>query len=465
MIANVVVERAPIGPYSSSVVMVCGVRRGHKLLGVQADAQPLRILVYPHAMHVGGSQLNAIELAAAVRDLGHDVTVIGDEGPLVDRVHALGLEHLPVPGKRRRPSPGVALRLRALIRRRGFDVVHGYEWPPGLEAAAACFPGGRSAAVCTVMSMAVAPFLPASAPLVVGTRALMEHTAATRRGPVYLIEPPVDVEDNAPGHPVAEFRARYGLDEERHGERRPLDIGVVCRLVPELKLEGILTAIDVVGRLARDRPVRLVVAGDGPARETVERRAAQSNAYAGRRAIVLTGQLLDPRPAYAAADVMLGMGGSALRALAFGRPLVVQGEHGFWELLTPTSSELFLSQGWYGVGDGTGGADRLTAILSRLLDDRALRETLGTYGRDLAVERFSLTRAAKLQEEIYRRAVAGRRPRPASGAVEGFSSAVGLVAHKVRMRAERLRGTAARDDFNAAKAAAAPLRQQKAQSR
>jgi hypothetical protein len=33
------------------------------------------------------------------------------------------------------------------------------------------------------------------------------------------------------------------------------------------------------------------------------------------------------------------------------------------------------------------------------------------------------------------------------------------------MRAERLRGTAARDDFNAAKAAAAPLRQQKAQSR
>jgi glycosyltransferase involved in cell wall biosynthesis len=398
---------------------------------------------------VGGSQLNAIELAAAVRDLGHEVAVLGEPGPLVDRVRAMDLEYLPVPADRRRPSLAVASRLRGLIRSRRLDIVHGYEWPPGLEATAAAFARGGAAAVCTVMSMAVAPFLPASLPLVVGTQELRDRTARGRVGPVYLIEPPVDVVLNAPGHPVAEFRDRFGLHgRDAQPPMRMFDLVMVCRLVPELKLEGILTAIDVVGELARQRPVRLTIVGDGPAASTVRERAEAANARAGRRVVVLTGQLDDPRPAYAAADAVLGMGGSALRGLAFGRPLVVQGEQGFWELLTPQSCETFLHQGWYGLGDGGDGRDRLRAILHRLMDDEALCRSLGEYGRDLAVTRFSLQRAATVQEDIYRRALA-QAPSVVGDAAQGARAAIGLAGYKVHRRYQRLRGTAARDDFNA----------------
>ena len=35
----------------------------------------MRVLVYPHAMEIGGSQLNAVETGAALRDRGHEVTV------------------------------------------------------------------------------------------------------------------------------------------------------------------------------------------------------------------------------------------------------------------------------------------------------------------------------------------------------------------------------------------------------
>ncbi|MDF2491460.1 MAG: glycosyltransferase, partial [Microbacterium sp.] len=69
--------------------------------------------------------------------------------------------------------------------------------------------------------------------------------------------------------------------------------------------------------------------GDGPARAEIEQRAAAVNAECGEGTVVVTGNLDDPRPAYAAADIALGMGGSALRALAYGAPLIVQGEHGF----------------------------------------------------------------------------------------------------------------------------------------
>ena len=50
---------------------------------------------------------------------------------------------------------------------------------------------------------------------------------------------------------------------------------------------------------------------------------------AGRQVVLLTGEIADPRPAYAAADVVVGQGGSALRGMAFGKPLVVVGEGRF----------------------------------------------------------------------------------------------------------------------------------------
>jgi glycosyltransferase involved in cell wall biosynthesis len=395
----------------------------------------VKILVYPHAMEIGGSQLNAIELAAAVRDIGHEVAVIAEPGPLAERLSSLGLEHLALDAGRRRPSPATVRLLRRLISERGYDIVHGYEWPPGIEAFYAA--GRRAAAVCTVMSMSVAPFLPASLPLVVGTYELRERTAGRRSGPVHLIEPPIDVDDNAPGHPAEEFRDRFGLDEDH------FDVVIVGRLVRELKLEGVLTAIKVVGELGRELPIRLVIVGDGPARAVVETRATEVNAALGRRAVVLTGQLDDPRPAYAAASVSLAMGGSALRALAFGRPLIVQGERGFFELLTPESCDVFLRQGWYGLGDGDG-AVRLAKILRELAAGPDRVAELGAYGRHLVVERFGLRRAARLQEQIYRDALASRAP-----AGELVSTAGRVLSYKIRRRYQRLLGTAARDDFNA----------------
>jgi hypothetical protein len=36
----------------------------------------VKVLVYPHVMEIGGSQLNAIEIAAAVRNRGHEVVIV-----------------------------------------------------------------------------------------------------------------------------------------------------------------------------------------------------------------------------------------------------------------------------------------------------------------------------------------------------------------------------------------------------
>jgi glycosyltransferase involved in cell wall biosynthesis len=409
----------------------------------------MRVLVYPHTMVLSGA-LNAIELAAAVRDRGHDVIVMSRPGPLVEAVLRLGLEHVPLDPKARRvPSPRAAAQVGRVARHRGIDVVNAWEWPSAVEA----FAGARLRlgvpVVCTVMSMSVASFIPRTLPLIVGTEEIARRAVEAGHGSVTLIEPPVDVEANAPDYDPGSFRTEFGLDAT------PLLV-VICRLAHELKLEGLLAACDAVGELAVGGvKVQLAVAGDGPARPEVEEAAADANTRAGRKVVILTGELRDPRSAYAAANVVLGMGGSALRGMAFGKPLVVQGERGFWELATPESAPTFLRQGWYGVGpygDGrAAGALRLGKILRQLLDDTGAQARLGDYGRRLVLERFSLERAGGLQEEVYAAAIeAADRPSPLHLTADAMRTGVGVLRHQGMRKWRRWRGKpVARDDSNA----------------
>ena len=89
----------------------------------------MRILVYPHDLNMGGSQTNAIELAAAVKSLGHESIVYGRRGSLCARIDELGLEFVEAPEPGRRPSLRIARDLRRLVRERGIDISNEYPKP------------------------------------------------------------------------------------------------------------------------------------------------------------------------------------------------------------------------------------------------------------------------------------------------------------------------------------------------
>ncbi|WP_020668516.1 glycosyltransferase [Amycolatopsis nigrescens] len=406
----------------------------------------MRILVYPHAMEIGGSQLNAVQLAGAIAARGHHVVVLSEPGPLVDLISDLGLEHVEIPLSRRRPSPEVIGTLGRVVRERGIHLVHGYEWPPVVEALFGPGLRHRTAVLGTVMSMSVVPFFPKTVPLIVGTEQIRAAALAAGHRRVTLLEPPVDTDaDDSALSDGAGFRREHGIAPDE------VLIAMVCRLVPELKLEGLLAACDAVGALAEaGRPVRLAIVGDGRSRPEVAERAARANALAGREAVLLTGEVADPRPAYAATDVLVGQGGSALRGMAFGCPLVVVGEQGFSEQLTPESTPLFLRQGWYGVGAGSlgTGVPALRLALERLVDSAATRRELGTYARRLVHERFSLHRAAELQEREYLTAVAERVPLGPL-LTDLARTGAGVLTSTARRKYQRRRGTLATDDANA----------------
>ena len=111
--------------------------------------------------------------------------------------------------------------------------------------------------------------------------------------------------------------------------------------------------------------------------------------------------MADPRPAYAAADIMLGMGGSAARALAFGKPLVVQGEAGWSSLFEPSSAETLAHSSYWSPDAVPNPAARLAATIAPLLRDSERRTELGRFGRAFAEEHFALTAMADRLIDFY----------------------------------------------------------------
>jgi glycosyltransferase involved in cell wall biosynthesis len=210
------------------------------------------------------------------------------------------------------------------------------------------------------------------------------------------MEPPVDTERDNPAIDGSSFREMNGVSDNE------LLVVTVSRLALDLKLDALVRAIDAADLLAEHFPLKLILVGDGPSREALTARAHAVNLRHGRKVIGLPGSERDPRAAYAAADLVIGMGSSALRALAIGRPVVVQGQQGFSEIFEPATLPLFLEQGFYGVAEGPAGAARLASQIEGLLRDRERMEELGHFGRQVVAERFSLKRAVDLQLEIYR---------------------------------------------------------------
>jgi hypothetical protein len=94
----------------------------------------LRVLVYPHELTIGGSQINAIDLAAGVAAAGHDVIIYGIPGPLVDYIEERGLRFLPARRLKYRPAPSRIAQLATIALREKVDLIHAYEWPPCLDA-------------------------------------------------------------------------------------------------------------------------------------------------------------------------------------------------------------------------------------------------------------------------------------------------------------------------------------------
>jgi glycosyltransferase involved in cell wall biosynthesis len=144
--------------------------------------------------------------------------------------------------------------------------------------------------------------------------------------------------------------------------------------------------------LAHVADATLVIAGDGPDMRTVRARVAERD-LAGR--VFVLGHRSDSDRLIAASDVLVlpsrseGMSNVALQALALGKPVV-----GF---AIPGVDELVGDGRVAPAGDFAAFATHLGAVLS----SAALRDDLGSTGRELVRTRYSIDEVAGQYGQLY----------------------------------------------------------------
>lgn len=366
----------------------------------------MKILVHTHQLIMSGTVINAIELAAALRNRhGHDVVLFGSPGPLSKLVEQHRLRYIPAPAARFHPTPALIRELRNVVRLEQPDLIHAWDWWQCIDAyCAAHVPMGMPLLV-TDMTMVVTRVLPKTLPTTFGTPELVDRARATGRQRVDYLPPPVDTVLNAPTvSGGAAFRAALGITEDQ------TVLVTVSRLASSLKGDSLLRTVSAMREIGRSAGVVLVLVGDGLLRPRLEALARKVNTELGRTAVIFAGELLDPRPAYAGADIVVGMGSSALRGMAFAKPVIVVGDDGFASQFNPETADWFLYRGMYGVGVGRPSAADLTQALGTLLQRPDQRARLGIFSRDFVDRHFSLEATSQRLHSLVLSAVDHRSP-------------------------------------------------------
>lgn len=367
---------------------------------------PLSILQVITDTDRRGAQVFATDLAVGLDVLGHHVSTVA----LAPGSNATGLD-LPVLGPTRR-GPRTLLALRRRMAAADVVVAHGSTTLPACAIASlgldtpfvyrqiseslfwARTPAARRRVGLLLSRAAVVVSLAADAGDV------LVDAFGVGRGRVRVVPNGVPASAFTPATPAARADARhhFGLDPTA------LVVLAVSALVPE---KGVDRVIDAVGSLDG---VELLVAGDGPDRVALERRAA---AVLGDRAHFV-GSVMSAVALYHAADVLVlaSRGGDSMPAT-----LIEAGLCGLPTVATPVGAiAAVIDDGRTGLIVPQDDQDRLVAALRSLVTDPVLRATLGRQAIGRCRERFVIDVVAGQWEQALRSAVAvSRRRRLRSG--------------------------------------------------
>lgn len=335
----------------------------------------MRVIIAIPCLLQGGTERQTLELARALRDAGHEVSVCCyfEHDPAMvtafERVELLGLE--------RSISP---VRLVGVLRRKfaGADVVHVQYMAPGFLAVLAAKLSGARRVFATVHQPGTPYGWKARLLLRLAARmcdrfiCVSDAVAKSWGVEAVTIHNPVDI-------------ARIdGIAPEPGRDQKvaPTLIGAVARLRSEKGIDVLLDAMP---------GERLLIVGDGPDRAALEKRGGANVVWAGQQPWERAIALMKGMEIVVVPSRFEGFGLTAAEAMAAGKAVVASDVDGLREVV-----------GDAGVLVPAENPAALTVALKRLLADANERAALGRKARERAEKLFAPEMFRQKILECYR---------------------------------------------------------------
>lgn len=360
----------------------------------------MKILMCTDAMGYGGAETHILSLCAQLKRLGHVVAVASPGGELVNSLMEANIPHFSLPPVKKTPASLMKWRrkLKKIIRRCGFEVLHAHARMPALAAR----PVAKKTKTSFVVTAHAKFRMDALRRLlsVWGTRTIAVsedikahiikscHLKKRCADTVSVITNGVDTEIF---YPVAQWR---GI-----GHR----IIFISRLDNDCALAARMLC-KLAGKLSGVFPdVTITIVGGGSAYGEISVLAELMNTACGRRVIIMKGAQQDVASLLRQADVFVGVSRAALEAMACGLPVIIAGDEGYGGVFEPHDGADNCN--FCGRAEGFVGSDMLFDDLCRVLSMPVeQKRQLGDALRRYVIKNYSAESSALRTVEVYRAA-------------------------------------------------------------
>ena len=367
----------------------------------------MKIFLMTTHLEMGGIPIYVVELARLLKRRGHQPVVLSDAGLLERCLVREGISHIRIPCRTSNEfNPklwvGAFPKILRAIRRERPDLIHSHTRVTQV----------LGWAVSSLMNVPYVTTCHGLYKFRIGRRYFrcwgkwvmaISKTSMERLVRQYRLAAPHQVVLVENGIDVDRFRqAPDPAEVERFRRANGLNgggpvIGAIARLSPVKGLDLLLKAVPPLLKEFPD--LRVLLVGDGPARENLVRLAYELK-IAERVAICPsvedTRVPLSLLQAFAAPAWREGFGLAIVEAMAAGVPVVASDSGGPGEIIEQGKSGLLIQP-----GDVAG----LENGLRSLLNDPDARRRMAEQGRLRAKERYDLERTVTQVEEVYGRAV------------------------------------------------------------
>ncbi len=392
---------------------------------MSTNGRPVKVLRVIARLNMGGPALHVAYLTSGLAERGYDTTLVAGtlargEDSMAFVAEGLGVrvEHLPELSREISPlrDARAVVRLARIIRSERPQILHTHTAKAGAVGRLAALLAGDARPPIIVHTFHGHVLRGYFDPVRTYGFRLLERWLALKTTKLIAVSP--QVRDDlvafgvAPAEKFAvirlgiELEQRVATDENARRETRrvfgvPEDafvVGWIGRMTAVKNTDDVLLAL----RALHDRGVDgyLLMVGDGPDRDRVERRAHE---LALTRRCLFLGYQEEVARFYAVLDAMLlpslneGTPVSAIEALAAGRPVVATRVGGVPDVVDDTEDGFLVEPG---------APDALADRLERLAREPELRAQMGERGRSRVIDRYAVSRLVDDIDNLYRELLA-----------------------------------------------------------
>jgi N-acetyl-alpha-D-glucosaminyl L-malate synthase BshA len=202
---------------------------------------------------------------------------------------------------------------------------------------------------------------------------------------IHVIPNFIDVDQENSATESVEMRCRYALPEEK----------IVCHISNFRAVKRVEDVVHIFKQVSDKIPVKLILAGDGPERQGVERLVRD---YQLQQKVIFLGKVRDTSHVLQLADVFLlpseteSFGLAALEAMAVGVPVISSNTGGIPEVNI---------EGVTGYLSDVGNIEQMAQNTLRLLENDALHYQFSANAKERS-RQFDLERILPIYEQVYR---------------------------------------------------------------